>query len=129
MTTCKNILCTYLLGSFSCQASIETQITTIGPRYRETVTRERYDDNLLYVFLFLSYINIFLFRDDISLSLFFSMTTINIFVTCSFKKYYLVVKYHVYRYQLFPRFHWYLYTKLWIYLIDDVGSKLSGAII
>lgn len=39
----------YLLGSFSCQASIETQITTIGPRYHETVTRERYDDNLLYV--------------------------------------------------------------------------------
>lgn len=46
----------YLLGSFSCQASIETQITTIGPRYHETVTRERYDDNLLYVYISFSFL-------------------------------------------------------------------------
>lgn len=57
-----NIVRSYLLGAFLCQASIETvtQITTIGPRYQHETTRERYG-NLL--FLLLLY-RTFLLRDN-----------------------------------------------------------------
>lgn len=102
----------YLLGSFSCQASIETQITTIGPRYRETVTRERYDDNLLYVYFFFFPAPVFFYfamAFFLSLPLFFygndkHLTLRNGKLVLSKNiKYCCKLKYHVYCHRLFPR--------------------------